>query len=420
MPVPTTEQPRALPLSGIRVLDMSRVLAGPYCGLLLSQLGAEIVKIEDPEGDRIRTMPPFLDWLSTYFLSINHNKKSIVLDLKRAEARELFLQLVDQSDVVLENFRPGVMERLGIGPALLRERNPRLIVCSVSGFGQTTSWKDESAYDLTIQAVSGLMSITGEPGGAPVRCGYPIGDLGGGAFATIAITAALHERQRSGLGQVIDLSLLDVQLSLMTYIASAYLNTGEEPQPVGSGHPTVVPYRVFYGSDRKPFVVAVFNESFWAHLCTAVERPELCDDPRFRTNLDRIPHRAALEGILEAAFAQRDRAAWLARLAECDVPHASVNSIGEATACPPVVERGMVDTCQQPGIGTVRFSGSPFQFSAHPPEPARPVPVLGEHTREVLQSLLGLSAETISRLEERGVVRSASDAANTRREAARV
>ena len=420
MPVTTPEQARALPLSGIRVLDMSRVLAGPYCGLLLSQLGAEIVKIEDPEGDRIRAMPPFLDWLSTYFLSINHNKKSIVLDLKRAEARELFLALVDASDVVLENFRPGVMDRLGMGPALLRERNPRLIVCSISGFGQTTSWKDESAYDLTIQAVSGLMSITGEPGGAPVRCGYPIGDLGGGAFATIAIAAALHERQRSGLGQVIDLSLLGVQLSLMTYIASAYLNTGEEPQPVGSGHPTVVPYRVFYGSDRKPFVVAVFNETFWAHLCTAVERPELCDDPRFRTNLERIPNRVALEGILEAAFARRDRAAWLARLTEYDVPHASVNSVGEATACPPAVERGMIDACLQPGIGTVKFAGSPFQFSAHAAEPACPVPALGEHTREILQSLLGLSAETVTGLEERGVVRSASKAADTRRETARV
>lgn len=420
MPVTTPEQPRALPLSGIRVLDLSRVLAGPYCGLLLSHLGAEIIKVEDPEGDRIRAMPPFLDWLSTYFLSINHNKKSIVLDLKRPEARELFLTLVETSDVVLENFRPGVMDRLGIGHAILSERNPRIITCSISGFGQNTAWKNESAYDLTIQAVSGLMSITGEPGGAPVRCGYPIGDLGGGAFAVIAILAALHERQRSGRGQAIDLSLLDVQLSLMTYVASAYLNTGEEPQPVGSGHPTVVPYRVFYGSDHKPFVVAVFNETFWAHLCTAVERPELCQDPRFRTNLERIPNRAELEAILEPIFAKRDRAAWLARLVECDVPHASVNSVGEATACPPVIERGMIESCPQPGIGTVKFAGSPFQFSAHSAEPARPAPALGEHTREILQSLLGLDAETITRLEERGVVRSASKVADTRREAARV
>ncbi|MGE0518495.1 MAG: CaiB/BaiF CoA transferase family protein [Candidatus Binatia bacterium] len=411
-----SEPKREAPLAGIRVLDLSRVLAGPYCGLLLSQLGAEIIKVEDPEGDRIRTIPPFLDWLSTYFLSLNHNKKSISFDLKRPEARELFLALADTSDVVLENFRPGVMDRLGIGHEVLSRRNPRIITCSISGYGQTTSWRDASAYDLTIQAVGGLMSITGEPGGAPVRCGYPIGDLGGGVFATIAILAALHERQRSGRGQAIDLALLDVQMSLMSYIASAYLNTGEQPEPVGSGHPAVVPYRIFYGSDRKPFVVAVFNEAFWRNLCSAIARSELSDDPRFRTNLERIQNRTAIESILEAEFAKADRDTWLARLNEADVPCAPINSIAEATQCPPLVERGMIDSCLHPGIGPVRFAGSPIQFGAHAAIPSRPAPTLGEHTEEILHSILGLNTETIARLRESGAVRSTSPEAGSRRE----
>lgn len=393
------------PLEGIRVLDLTRVLAGPYCTLLLSQLGAEVIKIEEPKGDHTRTVPPFLDGLSTYFLSLNHNKRSLVLDLKLPEARELLLQLVERSDVVVENFRPGVMERLGIDHASLSRRNPGIITCSISGFGQNSSWKDRSAYDLTVQALGGLMSITGEPGGSPVRAGYPIGDLGGGVFGAIAILAALHERGRTGRGQAIDVALLDAQMALMTYIAAAYFATGREPEPVGSGHPSILPYRVYRGVDRKPFVIAIFNEMFWGNLCTAIERPELRDDSRFRTNHERLQHRAELEAILESVFATRDREAWMTRFEGCDVPHAPVHTLGEAARCAPLVERGMIRALQQPGVGEVRVTGSPFRFSEHAAGGSPvPAPGLGENTREILQSLLGLDEKAIDALERRGVV----------------
>ena len=392
------------PLSGVRVLDLTRVLAGPYCSLLLSQLGAEVIKIEEPKGDHTRTVPPFIAGLSTYFLSLNHDKKSIVLDLKRPQARALFLDLAERSDVVLENFRPGVMDRLGIGHGALVERNPRIITCSISGFGQDTSWKDRSAYDLTIQALGGLMSITGEPGGNPVRCGYPIGDLGGGMFATIAILAALHERERLGRGQAIDVSLLEVQMALMTYIAGSYFATGIVPEPVGSGHPSVVPYRAYRDSDQRPFVVAIFNEMFWEHLCSAIERPELHRDPRFHTNRDRLQHRAELERILEAEFATRDRDAWMARFEEWDVPCAPVNTIGEAADSPPLREREMIQRCWQPEVGEVALIREPFRFSNHGLKHAEPAPALGEHTPQILASVLGLEPTEIQRLVDAGIV----------------
>lgn len=392
------------PLSGIRILDLTRVLAGPYCSLLLSQLGAEVLKIEEPKGDHTRTVPPFVDGLSTYFLSLNHDKKSVVFDLKQATARELFLDLAERSDVVLENFRPGVMDRLGIGHSALSARNPRIITCSISGFGQDTSWKDRSAYDLTIQALGGLMSITGEPGGNPVRCGYPIGDLGGGVFATIGILAALQERERTGRGQAIDVSLLEVQMALMTYIAGGYFVTRKDPEPVGSGHPSVVPYRVYYGSDRRPFVVAIFNEMFWEHLCSAIERPDLHRDPRFDMNADRLRHRAELEQILEAAFAKHDRDWWMKRLGECDVPCASVNTVGEAADSPPLREREMIQRCQQPGVGEVSVIREPFRFSNHTTKRPEPAPALGQHTREVLASVLGLGSAEIEKLVDSGAV----------------
>ena len=398
------EAPSHGPLSGIRILDLTRVLAGPYCSLLLTQLGAEVLKIEEPKGDHTRTVPPFLEGLSTYFLSLNHDKKSIVLDLKHAAAREVFLDLATRSDVVLENFRPGVLDRLGIGHSMLSERNPRIITCSISGFGQDTSWKDRSAYDLTIQAIGGLMSITGEPGGNPVRCGYPIGDLAGGVFATIGILAALQERERTGRGQAIDVSLLEAQLSLMTYIVQAYLATGKDPEPVGSGHPSVVPYRVYYGSDHRPFVVAIFNEMFWEHLCHAVEHPELHRDPRFHMNADRLRHRAELERILEAAFAQHDRDWWIRHLDEHDVPCAPVNTVGEAAAAPPLRERGTLGPLHQPGIGDVSVIGPPVRFSNHQAKRPEPAPALGEHTRQVLESVLGLGVARIDELFESGAV----------------
>lgn len=398
---------REAPLAGIRVLDLTRVLAGPYCSLLLSQLGAEVIKIEEPSGDHTRTLPPFRDGSSVYFYSLNYNKKSVVLDLKAPEGRDVFMQLAERSDVVLENFRPGVMSRLGIGHEDLAARNPRIVTCSISGFGQDTTWRNRSAYDLTIQALGGLMSITGEPGRPPARCGYAIGDLAGGVFATIAILAALQARTQSGQGQAIDLSLLDVQMALMTYFASGYLVTGEQPPPMGSGHPSAAPYRAFWGSDRRPFVVAVFSEGFWGNLCETIGRPELRDDPRFRTNRERLENRAELEAMLDQIFASAERSTWIERLDQGDVPCAPVHSLGEAIECPPLVEREMIQSYHDPGIGEVKVTGNPFRFSAHPRSTPVPAPRLGEHTREVLQSILSLEPQTLAQLEARGVIKDA-------------
>ncbi len=392
------------PLAGVRVLDLTQMLAGPYGSLLLADMGADVVKIErPPAGDPARAIPPFVDGESTYFMSINRNKRSLVLDLSRETGRSAFFDLVRVADVVLDNFRPGVVERLGIDYPSLVEQNQRIIACSISAFGLDGPYRMRPAFDLVVQAMSGAMGITGEPGRPPVRMGLPMGDLGGGLFAVIGVLAALFERERTGHGRLVDVSLLDGLIGMLTYLASSYLATGQEPEPVGSAHHSVVPYQAFEASDGS-LVVAIFPESFWVNLCGALGLEELMDDRRFKTNALRLDHREALTRILAAEFRKKPRDVWLRLLTEKDVPCGPVNTLGEALSDPQVIERGMLTTVNHPLAGAVRMARTPRLFDLSEDDRDRPPPILGQHSREVLQEIAGYQAERINALVAEGVV----------------
>ena len=390
-------------LDGVRVLDLSRMLAGPYGSMLLADLGAEVIKIEDPRGgDPMRTMgPPFLgpDRASAYFLSINRNKKSVALDLETAEGRDVFHDLCRVSDVVWENFRPGVMARLGCAPAALRELNPRLVVCSISAFGQNGPYREWPAFDLALQAMGGAMSLTGETGGAPARMGLPMGDLAGGMFGALAVASALFRRAQTGEGAEFDLSLLDCQVSLLTYVAQYFWADGRVPGRVGSGHASVVPYQAFRTRDGH-VVVAVFAEKFWEGFCRAIARPELAGDPRFDSNPKRVARREELVPGLEAVFAARTTAEWLAALQEEGVPVAPINTVDAVVSDPQVRLRDMVVDLHHPTLGTLSTLGTPVKEQGAPPfRPVAP-PGLGEHTGQILRELLGYSVERIEALRQ--------------------
>src|SRR5574341_333494 len=309
------------PLSGIRVLDVTRVMAGPYCTMLLGFLGAEILKVEDPDGgDPSRTASLYFDrGLSAFFISGNAAKKSITLNLKTSRGRQVLHALAARCDVFVENFRPGVAEKLGIGPAALRAANPRLITCSISGYGSWGPYRDYPAFDLTVQAMAGAMSITGEPGSPPVKMGVPVGDLGGGVFGAYGIAAALYERERSGRGTHVDIAMFDVQLSLLNYHAQYYLTSGVNPEPVGSSRPNTVPYQAFKTRDGLLVVAILGAERFWPRFCEAIGLSELGRDPRFGTNAQRVEHKAGLLPLIEARLAQRSTGEWMETLTKAEV-----------------------------------------------------------------------------------------------------
>lgn len=395
--------PTPLPLAGTRVLDLTQALAGPYASLLLADMGAEVIKVErPPAGDPARQIPPHVEGVSAYFLSVNRNKQSILLDLSLAEGREVFYDLAREADVVLDNYRPGVLQRLGIDYETLARVNPRLISCSISAFGPDGPRAGLPAYDLVVQAMSGLMSITGEPGRPPVRMGLPMGDLGGGLFAVIGIQAALLQRRATGRGQKVDVALLDCLLGMQTYLASTYFATGTEPEPVGSGHHNIVPYQAFRAADSY-FVVATFTDAFWVRLCRALNRDDLGADPRFRSNEGRKKHREEIVSILEELFRKKPRAEWLQLLQEAGVPCAPVNSLGEALTDPQVAHREMTMTLQHPQAGSVRLAGAPLKFE-ETEIPRQPPPQPGDHTRSILRHLAGYGDERIEALYEAEVV----------------
>jgi len=391
--------------AGVRVLDLSRMLAGPYGSMLLADLGAEVIKIEEPRGgDPMRVMgPPFLDGESAYFLAINRNKKSVALDLEQPEGRQVFFDLCRISDVVWENFRPGVMARLGCEPSKLRALNPRLVVCSISAYGQAGPYRDWPAFDLALQAMGGAMSITGEEGRPPVRMGLPMGDLAGGMFGALAVAGALFRRHQTGEGTVIDLSLLDCQVSLLTYVAQYFWADGRVPGRVGSGHASVVPYQALAAQDGF-LVVAVFAEKFWGGFCRAIERPELEADPRFDTNLKRVERKGELIPLLEAIFPSRTTAEWLARLHKEGVPAAPIQRVDEVLSDPQVLRREMVVDLEHPKLGAVKTLGTPIRPAGAPPFRPAPPPALGEHTDAILGSLLGYPADRIGTLRAARIV----------------
>ena len=391
---------------GVRVLDLSRMLAGPYGSMLLADLGAEVIKIEDPDGgDPMRVMgPPFLpDGESAYFLAINRNKKSVALDLSRDAGREVFHDLVRRADVVWENFRPGVMERLGCAYSKLWSLNQRVIVCSISAYGQDGPYRDWPAFDLALQAMGGAMSLTGEPGRAPVRMGLPMGDLTGGIVGAFAVAAALFRRERTGEGTYIDLSLLDCQVSLLTYIAQYFWTNGRVPGPLGSGHASVVPYQALATRDGH-LIVAVFAEKFWSGFCRAVEHPEWEHDLRFRTNRDRVANRDVLAPLVEAAFTRRPTDDWLGRLQAEGVPCAPIRSVDRVLADPQVRQRGMVVEMAHPLHGKLLALGTPGKVDGAMGLEAALPPRLGEHTDAVLGGLLEYDAARLAGLRASGVV----------------
>jgi crotonobetainyl-CoA:carnitine CoA-transferase CaiB-like acyl-CoA transferase len=389
---------------GVRVLDLSRMLAGPYGSMLMADQGAEVIKIEEPDGgDPMRQMgPPFLPGgESAYFLCINRNKKSVALDLTRPAGRAVLLDLVRVSDVVWENFRPGILARLGLGAEALREANPRLITCSISGFGQGGAYRDWPAFDLALQAMGGAMSVTGEDGRVPVRMGLPMGDLAGGMFGALAVAGALYRRERSGAGCVIDLSLLDCQVSLLTYLAQYYWADGKVPGPMGSAHTSVVPYQALAARDGH-LVVAVFAEKFWGGFCRAIARPDLAADARFQSNALRVANRAALIPVIEAVFREGTVDGWLEALRREGVPAAPINTVDRVLEDPQVLHRQMVVAMDHPRHGRLPTLGTPIKVDGRLGLEVRPAAALGEHTAEILGGLLGYSAERIAALRAEG------------------
>lgn len=393
------------PLSGVRVLDASRVLAGPFCGQLLGDLGAEVIKLERPgQGDETRAWgPPFAGPLSAYFLSCNRNKKSVGLDLVRPEGIELFYQLTGKCDVLVENFRGATASKLGLGPEKLHEINPRLIICSISGFGRTGPWSDLPGYDLAIQGLSGLMSITGPVEGPPCKVGVAVTDILTGLYAATAVLACLHARGQSGHGYAIDLALLDCAVAAQVNVAQAFLTSGTVPARQGNAHLQIVPYQAFQTADDW-LILAIGNDAQWQRFCRAAERSDLASDPRFASNVLRVQNREALVPMLEALFRTRTAEDWQKRLEAADIPHAPVWNYAQLFAHPQAKDRGLRITVRDPAGKPVDLVGSPFHIAGATLPNAGVPPLLGGHTTEVLRGLLGLSEKRVIELKDRGIV----------------
>jgi crotonobetainyl-CoA:carnitine CoA-transferase CaiB-like acyl-CoA transferase len=392
------------PLQGIRVLDFTRVLAGPSAALALADLGAEVLKIEPPgTGDDTRLFPPFRDNVSHYFLSVNRGKKSIVIDLKTDAGVALAKDLAAKCDVVIENYRPGVMDRLGLGYAALAALNPRLIYCAISGFGMTGPLRDRPSFDIVLQAMSGALSVNGEAGGEPIKLGIPLGDLVGGINGPISILAALHERNVTGRGRLIDVSLLDGMLGMLGYLAQLAFFTGEDPKPQGSQHPNLVPYGTFPASDGS-IIIACLTNSFWERTCRALGMEQAIRDPRFDSLEKRRDNRSLVNEMIAAFTRQKTVQELVDLLGQHEVPHAPILGIKEALAQPQAVAREMVVDTDHPVLGKIPIVNRSIRFPGDPqPVPTAP-PVLGQHTDAILQDILGLTSDQITALRAAKVV----------------
>ncbi len=393
------------PLAGVRVLDLTQFLAGPFATQILGDLGAEVIKLEAPSGDWSRSLPPhFIGPDSAYYLSVNRNKKSVVADMKSADGLALVKRLVGASDIVMENFRPGVLDRLGLVYEELASENEGLIWCSISGFGQNGPDRDRPAYDMIVQALSGGMSMTGEPGEPAVRAGIPIGDLCAGMYGTIGVLAALEARRRTGKGRLVDVAMLDCQVAMLCYQAAYFLHSGDEPGRQGRGHASIPTYRSFDAGNGTELVITANTERMWRALCGVLGREELADDPRFATNDDRYANRFELWPLLEAAFREKDADAWVPLLLEAGIPVGRVNTLGAAFSNPQIVHRDMVLDLTARDGRRVRVAGNPIKFDDDTPSPAAFPPLLGENTRDVLGEVLGLAEEEIEAALAAGIV----------------
>ena len=390
------------PLTGTTVLDLTRVLSGPYCTMMLADLGARVIKIEQPRGgdDTRHWGPPFLGTESAYFLSINRNKESVTLDFKHARGRALLDQLIAMSDVVVENFRPGTLARLGLDYAALAPKYPRLVYCSVSGYGHTGPRSQEPGYDAVLQGEGGLMSLTGAPDVPPVRVGVAVADIVTGIFACQGISAALYARERTGRGQQVDIAMLDTVAAMLTYQAGIYFATGQPPQRMGNRHPTIVPYETFTAADGE-FVLAVGTDEQWRKFC---EVAALDAGDRFATNRERVTGYAELRPLIAARVRTQTRSYWIERLGQAGVPCGSVRDLHEVFNDPQIAARTMVVPMSHPTAGDIRVLGSPLKLSDTPATQRTPPPTLGQHTESVLQRDLGLTRDAIDELRAGGVI----------------
>lgn len=375
------------PLEGIRVLDFTRAMSGPFCTMLLGDLGADVIKVEPESGDDTRVWaPPEVSGMSTYFMSANRNKKSVALDLRKEKCAEIVRRLAARSDVVVENFRPGIADRLGVGYATLSSHNSRIVYCSISGFGQTGPYRERPGFDLTVLAVSGLMSLTGEEGRPPVKFGVPITDITAGLFAAVAILSALYSRSVSGRGQYIDMSMLDANMLTLTHQATSYFATGRNPDRLGSAHPSIAPYQVYATSDGY-VSVAVGSEKLWRAFCAAMGMEQIAEDPDLRTNPLRVRNRKLLNSRLEPAFVALKTSDAVRRLEDAGIPAAAINRMSDLVDDPQVKARGMIGKTSHPVYGSTKSIGSPFALSETPGTVRLAAPLLGEHTVQLLESL---------------------------------
>lgn len=390
-------------LDGLRVLDQTQVMAGPFCTMLLADLGAEVIKIEPPGGETTRQMKlEVAPGISASFLAVNRNKRGMVLDLKRPEGVEVLKQLAATADVLVENYRPGVARRLGIDYPTLSRVNPRLIYCSVSGFGQTGPYADQGGYDLIAQGMSGIMSVTGTEGGTPVKVGVPVADLGAGLFATFGILCALRARRVTGRGQFVDTSLFEAGVALSVWEAAEYWDTGRVPKPLGTAHRMSAPYQAFRASDGH-FTVGASNERLWPRFARVLGLEHLMDDSRFVTVTGRLEHRAELQELIEQVTGKEPRHDWLARCEAAGIPAGPIYSVPEALSDPHGQARGMVQEVDHPVAGPVKALGNPVKLSASPATLCKAAPLLGEDTEPILAEL-GHDTAAIARLRERGVL----------------
>ena len=400
---PVRRQPRP-PLAGVRVIDLTRVLAGPFCSMSLGDMGADVIKVEEPgKGDDTRGWPPFAGGEATYFMSVNRNKKSLTLNMKAPEGQAILRRLIAKADVVIENFRPGTMERLGFGYDALRKLNPRLIYCSISGFGESGPESSRPGYDLIVQGESGVMDLTGFPDGPPVKVGNSIGDLVAGMAAAQGVTLALLGRSKTGKGQKVEIGMLDVMASLLTYQAGLYWNAGGRPARRGNQHPSIVPYEVFQAQDAY-LTLGVANNSLWERMCRAIGREDLAKDPRFDSEARRVTNRDALIPALNAEFGKRPAAEWLARLDKAGVPAGRIKTVAEVCESEHLRARGMFVLLAHPKAGAVTAMGVPIRLWDTPGAAQAPAPLLGQHTDEILSGLLRIPKAKADKLRAAGVV----------------
>ena len=392
------------PLANVKVLSFGRVLAGPYAAMLLADLGAEVIKIENPgSGDMARANGPFIQDLSSYFLSVNRGKKDLSLNLRSEMGRKIVLEILPAIDILVENFRPGTMEKMGLGYESVKEVNPRLIYISISGFGHSGPYSKRPAFDMVAQAMGGAVSITGELNRPPVRVGFSIGDLGAGLFGAAAGLAALYEREKSGLGQHIDVAMLDSQVALCENACARYFATGEIPRPIGVRHPLVTPFQIF-PTKTEDMVLIAFGDDDWKKLCQAIGRKEFIEDKRFKTKADRNENHAALELVLQDIFRTKPREEWLEIFNLLGIASSPVNNIEQVVHDPQVRQRDMVLTVEHKRLGKLKVVGTPMKFSRTPCRIECGSPDLGEHTTEILAEQLKFSEEQIKRLKEEGVI----------------